>query len=344
MNSSTKIHAARRARAQGRSWKQACRALGGLIVSLSASLSFAADNTSRPLAEMETALLDGRVDTAAAGLQSILNADPSSGSAHLLLCRVWLSEGLSTQAVSECQAALTNGLESDSAAQDWTGRALGAQAQRAGLLKGMKLAFGVRSAFEAAVNLNPHNEAACVDLGEYYTSAPAIVGGGTDKALALAARIENSLPAVAHRIRAMNAEKAKDFAAAEQEFRAEVMASRNPGTLVDLAAFYSRRHQDDVAIATARETIAADRDHDATVVEAAGVLGDVHQGQLAAAAMRDYLQHGHKSDTAPAFRVYTMLGNFLANAGDKNAARGEFEQALALASHYAPAQKGLGEL
>ncbi|MGI4831162.1 MAG: tetratricopeptide repeat protein [Janthinobacterium lividum] len=327
-----------------RTWMRLGSLCGCLLLPVWSAPALAADISSRPLAGMEKALLDGRADAAAAGLQPILSANPSNGFAHLLLCRVWLSEGLATQAVEECQAALANGLERDSTAQDWTGRALGAQAQHAGLLKGMKLAFGVRNAFEAAVNLNPTSEAACVDLGEYYTSAPAIVGGGSEKALALAARIQNSLPAVAHRIRAMNAEKEKDFSTAEQEFRDEVAASRNPGTLVDLAAFYGRRHQDGMAIAAARETLAADREHDATVVEAAGVLGDAHQGQLAAAAMRDYLAHGDRSDIAPAFRVHTMLGTFLASSGEKDAARAQYEQALALASHYAPAQKGLGAL
>ena len=304
----------------------------------------AATYNSYPLAGAEQALLNGKADVASADLQSVLSSNPSDAAAHLLLCRVWLSEGLGAQAVAECQAALANGLAADSTAQDWTGRARGFEAAHAGLLQGMKLALGVRNAFEAAVSLNPASEAACVDLGEYYTGAPSIVGGGTEKALALASRIEGSLPAVTHRIRAMVAEKDKDLPQAQQEFEAEVAAARTPGTLVDLAAFYGRHHEDAKAVATARATISADPRCDSTVVEAAGVLGDVHQAPLAAEAMRTYLARGEKSDTAPAFRVNVMLGKLLAGAGDKEAARAQFEQALALASHYAPAQKSLGAL
>ena len=325
-----------------RSCAKACAFGGGLLL-LACSSAVAANYVS-PLASAEQALLNGEADTAAASLRMVLSANPSSGAAHLLLCRVWLSEGLGASAVAECQAALADGLARDSTAQDWTGRALGYQAQHAGLIKGLKLALSVRDAFETAVILRPENEAACVDLGEYYTAAPAIVGGGTEKALALATRLQGALPAVAHRIRAMEAERNKDLGTAEEEFQAEVAASRNAGTLVDLAAFYGRHHQDGKAVSTARETVEADRDCDATLVEAAGVFSDAHQVSLAAEAMRRYLAHGEKSDTAPTFRVYTALGKLLASAGDKEAARESYQQALALASGYAPAQKGLGAL
>ena len=112
------------------------------------------------------ALLDGRADLAAAGLEAVLAEDPGSGAAHLLLCRVWLSEGLAQQAATECQAALAHGLANSSEAQDWTGRALGAVAQHAGMLTALKLALQVKSAFETAVDRDPSSEAATVDLGD----------------------------------------------------------------------------------------------------------------------------------------------------------------------------------
>ena len=325
-----------------------CRSLAcaflGAAAFLHGAQSRASSPTPRPLAGAEKALLDGRADAAVSDLQGMLAADPANGRAHLLLCRVYLSEDLATEAVTECQAALANGLAGDSAAQDWTGRALGFQAQHAGMLAGMKLALQVRTAFETAVNLAPASESACVDLGEYYTTAPAIVGGGNTRALALAGRIEGALPAVSHRIRAMAAERDKDFETAEREFQSEAAAGHTPGALVDLAAFYGRRHDDEKAVAAAQQTIAADRNFDATVVEAASVLDDAHQTQLAEEAMRGYLARGEHSDTAPAFRVLTTLGSLQARTGEKNDARVDFQKALALASGYRPAQKGLGTL
>ncbi len=296
------------------------------------------------LQSAQRALLEGRADEATALLGKTLSADPGNAAAHLLLCRVLLSRELGKEAAAECVTALNDGLARDSDAQDWTGRALGLQASHAGMLSGMRLALSVRTAFEAAVNLAPESEPACVDLGEFYTAAPAVVGGGTGKALALAARLEGALPELAHRIRAMAAEKDKDLGTAEREFQAEASVAHRPGALIDLAAFYDRHGQGARAIATAGQTVAADRAVDATVVEAASVLADAGQTSAAETVLRAYLAHGQHSDRAPAFRVHTQLGNLLAGQGQREAARAEYKAALSLASGYAPAQEGLARL
>ena len=296
------------------------------------------------LAAAREALLEGQADRAAAKLKELLSVDASNGSAHLLLCRVWLSEELPERAVSECQTALQDGLAGNSEAQDWTGRALGREAEHAGIVSGLKFALEVRTAFETAVQLDPKSEAACVDLGEYYAAAPAIVGGGATRALALATRIEPTLPAVSHRIRAMVAEKDKDYGTAEAEFEAEARVGDNAGVLVDLACFYERRHQEARAAQTARQTVAKDSALDSTVVEASSILDDVHQTGLALDTMRHYIDRGTHSDTAPVFRVHAMVGKMLARDGDTEGAREHFKQALAMASQYKPAQKGLASL
>ncbi len=320
--------------------------LGSLLVVSAPSLALPAGAASLPasLEPAQRALLEGRADQAASILRSTLGADPGDGAAHLLLCRVLLSEELNKEAAAECQMALNDGLSHDSEAQDWTGRALGHQASGAGMLSGMRLALGVRTAFETAVNLAPDSEAACVDLGEYYTAAPVIVGGGTAKALALASRIERPLPETAHRIRAMAAEKNGDLGTAEREFQAGAAVAHRPGALVDLAAFYGRHGQNPKAIAVARQTIAADRAVDATVAEAAGVLADAGEIPAAETALRAYLAHGTHTDQAPVFRVHAQLGDLLARSSQREAARAEYTAALSLASEYAPARKGLAAL
>ncbi len=52
----------------------------------------------------------------------------------------------------------------------------------------INLAKRARSEFEQAVNLDPHDGEALTDLGEFYSSAPGVVGGGNDKAQALVPR------------------------------------------------------------------------------------------------------------------------------------------------------------
>jgi len=75
-----------------------------------------------------------------------------------------------------------------SEAQLWLGRAWGRHAESNKLLA-FSRARKARAAFEKAVLLDPKNREALDDLFEYYFEAPAIVGGGLDKAEGVAKQI-----------------------------------------------------------------------------------------------------------------------------------------------------------
>jgi tetratricopeptide (TPR) repeat protein len=274
----------------------------------------------------------------------VIGNEPQNGPAHLLLCRVYFSLEQGSEAAHECDAALKNGLARDSNAQDWAGRAFGRHAEHAGPLAGLKLAGEVRTAFQRAHELDPKNPAAANDLGEFYVSAPFVVGGGVDKATDLANSIGPTLPEVAHRIRGLIAEKHNDYGTAEREFLAATNVSQSSGAFVDLGTFYLRQNRPDKGLLAARRAIAVDREMDANVVDAATTMDDAHQTGQAVPVLRAYLLRGKQSDAAPAFRVHTLLGQMLARSGDTAGARSEFQQALALASTYAPARKALGAL
>lgn len=301
-------------------------------------------NGSNPLAESERALMQGRADDAAADLRVALTTNPKDGHAHLLLCRVFYSEELADAAVTECEAAL-EALGNDSKAQDWMGRAYGLKADRSGPLAGYKLASKVRIAFEAAVQLDPQNADAVDDLSEYYVGAPSILGGGTDKAFELATKIEAQLPQPAHRMRGLAAEKERDYAKAEAEFRAAVGVGGRADAWTDLGHFYARRDQKDQAIDALKHAISVDRTHDESLVDVASILDTMHREPvLAKQVLQDYLASLAKSDAAPAFKAHVMLGKTLANNGDKAGAQTEFQSALGLAKDYAPAKKALQHL
>ena len=290
------------------------------------------------------ALLEGNADAAVTQLKQVLSTDPSNGQAHLLLCRTYYAQSMASAAASECTAALRT-LGNDSSAQDWAGRAYGLQANTAGPIAGLRLALKVRNAFEAAVRLDPANGAAVNDLSEYYIDAPSIVGGGFEKATLLADRSATQLPQNAHRTRAMSAEKQKDYATAEREFRAATAVGNQPNAWADLGAFYSRRSQNDQAVDALRRAITLDRAHDATLVDAATTLAEINrEPQLAERALRDYLASPSKSDAAPAFRVHVMLAKLLRNDGNTADAKLEIKHSLDLASTYAPARKELAAI
>jgi Tfp pilus assembly protein PilF len=323
-------------------WLASERALRCSILALSFCALQAQASTDLRTSEQD--VLQGRADRAIAGLRSAVSSDPANAAAHLLLCRVFLSEQHGPEAAQECQLAIRTGLANNSDAQDWAGRAFGMEAEHAGPIAGLKLASQVRNAFQAAFRLNPRNPAAANDLGEYYINAPFIVGGGVDKASALADSIQATLPEIAHRLRALIAEKHSDITTAEREFVAAAAVANAPGALVDLSCFYVRQNMPAKGADAARRAIAQDHDADANIVDAASSLSDAHQTAQAIPILRTYLARGQQSDQAPAFRVHTLLGEMLAAQGDRANARKEFQQALALAAGYAPAQKGLGSL
>jgi len=284
----------------------------------------------------------GHVDEATAILNARLAANPADGAAHLLLCRALYAQELPAPAVKECEAALANGLAGNSQAQDWMGRVYGRKADNAGPFEGLKLAGKVKSAFEAAVQLDPANGSAANDLSEYYVGAPAIVGGGLDKATALADRVAARLPQPSHRIRALVAEKKKDFATAEREFRAAVSVAGHADAWTDLGDYYSRRGQNDEAVAALHRALEANGAKDASLVDIASILYTLHrEPQMAEHALREYLASNAKTDAAPAFKAHYQLGQLLSADGDRAGARKEYEAALALASNYAPARKAL---
>lgn len=174
-----------------------------------------ADSDSQTTARANIALQQGRVDDAASILKTHLSTQPKDALSHQLLCRVFYAQDMANLAIHECELAVYND-PTNSENHLWLGRAYGMKASHANPIEAFTLARKVRDEFERSVQLDPQAPRAASDLGEYYISAPSIVGGGADKAQALITRIEPSFPMYSHRLRAMLAEKDGDEAAAER--------------------------------------------------------------------------------------------------------------------------------
>jgi tetratricopeptide (TPR) repeat protein len=297
-----------------------------------------------PASPAERVLFEGRIDDAVRMLQSQLAANQNDGETHLLLCRAFYAEKDLDNAIHECEIAARL-MPRSSNAQDWLGRAYGNKANDAGPLTGLKLAHRVRETFEAAVALDPHNPNAIDDLAEYYVDAPSIVGGGLDKAAALAARVESDSPHSAHRIRGLAAEKAKDYGTAERELRTAIELRNTPDSWIDLAGFFKHRKDTRQAVDALQHALALDKLKDSSTVDAASHLIDLHaEPDLALRTLQQYLAGNNKSDDAPVVRVHLLIAKLLARKGDKAGASAELNKALALAANYAPAKRALQEL
>jgi Tfp pilus assembly protein PilF len=129
----------------------------------------------------------------------------------------------------------------------WLGRAFGRRAETSSFLTAPGYAAKARDYFQIAVRLNPHNLEAVSDLFEYYLDAPGLLGGGLDKAEALAVRMGEVDQAEGHWALARVAEKRKELQTAEEQFRRAVdLAPRQAGRMIDLARFLanSGRYQE----------------------------------------------------------------------------------------------------
>ena len=278
----------------------------------------------------------GKVDTALAELDRM----PADAPAQSLRCSLYASIDKVDDALKACDSAATLTPASSDAALALA-RALGAKADRSGAITGLRLVSKIRSAFERAAQLDGTNVDALSDLGEFYVEAPAMVGGGLDKAQALVARLQLLSPARAHRLAAMVARKRKDDARAEQEYRAELAAAPTPEAYVDLARYYGSQKQWSAATEQARLAMDHDTLHGPDTLDAATLLIGWQRDQPAAqAGLAKYLQSPQK-DVASYAKAHVLLGQSLSSAGDRSRAKQEFQAALALAHDYTAAKQGL---
>jgi tetratricopeptide (TPR) repeat protein len=288
-------------------------------------------------------LQEGRVDEAANLLRATLIHDPNNFFANQLLCRVFYAQDDADSAIHLCELAVASSDADNEQASDnylWLGRAYGLKARRAGPISGLMLARKVVSSFSRAVELNPNSIAAINDLGEYYVSAPFIVGGGTDKAHALADRTMTRFPGAAHRMLARIAASENNLTTAESEFKQAIAADRTSGAWIDLAQFYQTHSRPDDALAAVKSALAAERNHGPALVDAASILTRAGRApDLAVQCLRDYLSSSAKSDAAPAFKAHLQLARLLAARGDTSAADREVAAATTLAATYTRSER-----
>src|SRR6185369_7375770 len=80
----------------------------------------------------------------------------------------------------------------------WLGRAYGRRAETSNPFSAPGFASKARQMFEKAVALDPSNKEAFGDLFDFYLGAPGFLGGGENKAEALASKVAQHDPAEGH--------------------------------------------------------------------------------------------------------------------------------------------------
>lgn len=124
----------------------------------------------------------------------------------------------------------------------WMGRAWGRRAETGSVFTAPSYASKARQEFERSVQLDPKNQEAVNDLFDYYLQAPGFLGGGMDKAEALAQHIAKLDMAEGYYAQAQIDEKRKEFQQAEEHLRrAAELAPRQVGRVIDLAKYLAKR-------------------------------------------------------------------------------------------------------
>ena len=143
---------------------------------------------------------------------------------------------------SESYERAVNADPSNSEYEHWLGKALGKRAETSSPFTAPRLAAKARQHFEKAVSLDPKNKEAVNDLFEYYLEAPGFLGGGLDKAAAVAEKIAALDPVEGLWAAARIAERRKDFGKAEEQLRRAMQsAPMQVGRILDLAKFLSKQ-------------------------------------------------------------------------------------------------------
>ena len=178
--------------------------------------------------------------------------------AYSLMGKCTLMQGDSKQATEYFQkaAALAPG-HADYVL--WLGRSWGRRAETASPFLAPVYATHARDDFEKALTLDPGNRDALGDLFDFYLEAPSLLGGGFDRAEALALRIEALDPPEGHFDAARLAYKRKKVGEAEREYRISVKLGPGAvGHAIGLARFLAQqgRLQECDAVLAQAETIA----------------------------------------------------------------------------------------
>lgn len=310
---------------------------GCIAVVLLSSALFAATPTASELLDA------GRADDALRLLTP--QATGNNAAAYNYLGRVYYSLHDWDNAVRNCERAAQI-VPNNAEYQLWLGRSYGEKADSASVLTAYSLARKSVAAFEAARTLDRHSQPIASDLAEYYATAPPIVGGGSARALALAAEIAPEFPSTAAWIRAMVASNSGQKEQAEREYAESIRLDHDSAAAYLEYTRYLRGHKDwkryDETMARALRSPHIRPVDRYDVAEK--LLKTERNLPEAIRQMRAYIQSGHPEEEAPMFRAHYILGDILLKTGDTAQAAAEYRAALALASSYRPAADALHRL
>lgn len=315
-----------------------------ILVLLLAALSPLA---SASVERAQALLAAGQAGEAVTMLQPLVAARPGDADLQRTLAVALQNAGRAEEAVAPAERAVELAPR-DADNHVVLGGVLGgiAGAQDTSMFRRMRLAGRVREAFETAAGLDPSHLGAQQALFGYYLAAPAVVGGGHDKAARQATVVAALDAAAGQRAHLQLAIAKQDWAGAERQLAGVPVASadglRLRGALA-IAYQGAERWDDafrilDAVVAAQPEALGAWYQIGRTAVMSGQRLA---QGE---AAFKRYLAGTPGAGDPPLAAAHWRLGMLYERMDRKADARAQYQQALARDPGYAEAKAALKKL
>lgn len=290
-------------------------------------------------------LVEARDKKALASAEILAKAEPKNAEAWILLTRARLQAGQAEAAIGAAEKAVK--LSPNSAnTHFWLGNSYGMRIGQVGMFSQMSMAPKLRDAFEKTVKYDPNNLDARDALVQFYLQAPAVIGGGKDKAALQVAEIAKRDVARGHLARAQMHIAEKNNAAALKSYEAAYAAKPSDMNIrMALGIGYQTAESWNDAFRHFRTWISQDE----KVAGAWYQIGRTsalsgQQLEEGIAALQKYLALPKAPNDPQNKNAYHRLGQIYAKLGKTAEAKAAFMAALKLDPKFADVKMELAKL
>lgn len=257
-------------------------------------------------------------------------SEPQNAEIQLLLTKTHLEMQQYDAAIKSAERAVE--LEPKSSVyHEWLGRAYGERADHSSFMSALGFAKKTRREFAMAVELDGNNFTARQAMIEYDCAAPAMAGGGEEKAQPEIAQMAALDAAEGHYAAGNCRRQKKDFVVADAEFAKALDGGLKSVDRVFDIGDYAVRHEEPALLVSVANLGAKIAPGDVRVKFCGAVAAILAKQKDAGTEklLRDYLASAplRSGYPRPAAAHY-WLGEFFEQAGNAAAARGEFETAV----------------
>ncbi|MGH8105913.1 MAG: tetratricopeptide repeat protein, partial [Arenimonas sp.] len=290
-------------------------------------------------------LLESRDKKALASADALTKAEPKNAEAWVLLARARLQANQADAAITAAEKAVKLA-PNNSQSHFWLGNSYGSRIGQLGMFSQMSMAPKLRDAFEKTVALDPNNLDAREALLQFYLQAPAMIGGGKDKANLQVAEIAKRDPARGHLARAQVFMSEKNNAAALKSYEAAYAAKPSDKNIrMALGIGYQMTERWNDAFKHFRTWTTQDEKAGSAWYQI-GRTSALSGLQLdeGIAALQKYLGMPHAANEPQNKNAYHRLGQLYAKLGKKAEAKAALQAALKLDPKFADAKTELAKL